>query len=86
MGISFSVLFCCNNLYYIIIHSFFKEARKTTRQKTLLRKIRRELFVNSDEELALKLLNKFLEFSIGFWSGVTLKNIQIDLNSKRLSY
>ena len=41
------VLICCNILYYIIIHSFSKEARKTTRQKTLLRKLRRELSVNS---------------------------------------
>ena len=66
MGISFSILFCCNDLYYIIIHSFSKEANKITRQKTLLRKLRRELSVKCDEKLALKLLDKFLELGVGF--------------------
>lgn len=41
MCLLFGFVFCCNFLYYIIIHSFSKEARKTTRQKTLLRKLRR---------------------------------------------
>ena len=42
----FGSVISCNVLYYIIIHSFSKEARKTTRQKNLLRKLRR---VRSDD-------------------------------------
>ena len=40
----FSSVIRCNILHYIIIHSFSKEARKITRQKTLLRKLRRERY------------------------------------------
>ena len=56
----FGFVFCCNLFYYNIIHSFIKEARKTTRQKTLLRKLRRELSVKCIKNYPLNSWTNFL--------------------------